>query len=89
MWAELIVILVNVNSIRRIVAFSIGNTEPFFGVTNVAAHYGTNAQELSLMSIVCMQRVRYFLKISYTDQPSLPEFRNSSFTFPWNDIGAA
>jgi len=89
MWAELIVILVNVNSIRRIVAFSIGNTEPFFRVTNVAAHYGTNAQELSLMSIVCMQRVRYFLKISYTDQPSLPEFRNSSFTFPWNDIGAA
>jgi len=89
MWAELIVILVNVNSIRCIVAFSIGNTELFFGVINVVAHYGTNAQELSLTSIVYMQRVRYFLKISYTDQPSLPEFRNSSFTFPWNDIGAA
>lgn len=89
MWAGLIVILVNVNSIRRIVAFSIGNIVPFFGVTNVAAHYGTNAQELSLMSIVCMERVRYFLKISYTDQPSLLEFRNSGFTFPWNDIGTA
>lgn len=70
----LIVILVNVNSMRRIVAFSIGNTEPFFGITNVAAHYETNAQKLSLMSIVYIQRVRirYFLKISYMDQPSLP-----------------
>lgn len=54
MWVGLIVILVNVNSIGCIVAFSIGNAILFFEVANVAAHYGTNALKLSLMSIAYM-----------------------------------